>query len=138
MSIEKINEPTEDFFVFVGENRSPKAMDNGYSWTGCQITGIPRLAMKPLAEALDAMGIDWKYQTFLNLWNDDGGPNEMNREILKEMAEDGEIIIGMGRKVQAELTKLGIPHKEMFHPATRGVMRRTDLYREHVKNVLSS
>lgn len=136
MTTERIGQPSLDFFVFVGENRSPKAKDNGYSWTGCQITGIPRLAMKPLWEALELVGLNPRYPLFLNLWNDDMSPNKIARDIIKEMSEDGEIIIGMGRHVQAELRMLEIPHREMVHPATRNKLRRTDLYRAHVREVL--
>lgn len=135
---ERLNRPTPAFYVFVGENRSPKAKDNGYSWTGCQITGIPRLAMKPLAEALEAVNLDWRYPIFLNLWNDDMSKNLINREIIKELADDGEVIIGMGKKVQEELKNLNIPHREMTHPAARGKIRKTNLFRHHVRKVLFS
>ncbi|HJY98493.1 MAG TPA: hypothetical protein VJ227_02140 [Patescibacteria group bacterium] len=137
MDKERMGKPTPGIYIFVGENRSPKAKDNGLSWTGCQITGIPRLAMKPLWEAFEKAGIDPRIQIFFNLWNDDGSPSEMNRGIIKEMAGDGEIVVGMGRKVQAELQKLGIAHREMFHPAARGRIRATKLFRQHVKRVLS-
>lgn len=127
-----------EIFIFVGENRSPLAQEKGYSWQECQRTGKPVLAAKPLWEALIQIGINPNEQLFFNLWNDDWRPNKIVPEILKELAQDGEIIVGMGRKVQKELHRLNIPHKELVHPAARGKIRRTDRWRKHVKSVLSS
>lgn len=129
-------ENTPGIFIFVGENRSKTAIEKGYSWQECQRTGVPRLAAKPLWEALQEIGIDPNQQIFFNLWDDSWNPNPYIPDILKEMAEDGEIIVGMGKKVQTELEKLNIPHKKMTHPAARGKTRGTDLYRKHVREVL--
>ena len=126
-----------EIYIFVGENRSKTAKENGYSWQGCQQTGKPVLAMKPLWEALEEIGLDPRAQVFFNLWDDGWNPNELIPEILMEFIDSGEIVVGMGRNVQKALRELNIPHREMYHPAARGKIRRSDLYRKHVKEVLS-
>lgn len=130
-------ENTPGIFIFVGENRSKTAQEKGWSWQECQRTGIPRLAAKPLWEALTNININPNDQIFFNLWDDEWKLNKFIPEILTEMAEDGEIIIALGQKVHTELGKLGIPHKEMVHPAARGKIRKTSLFRKHVREVLS-
>jgi len=124
-------------YIFVGENRSKTAKEKGWSWQECQTTGIPKNSAKKLWEALNKLNINPDYQIFHNLWNDDGELNRNVVEVLKEMAEDGEVIIGMGKKVQGELKNLNIPHREMVHPAARGKWYNRDLYSQHVKKVLS-
>lgn len=121
----------------MGENRSNLAQKNGYSWEQCQRTGKPVLAMKPLWEALEEINLDPKAQIFFNLWDDRLNFEEQVPIILRSLAGEGKIIVGMGRKVQKELQKLGIPHLEMVHPAARGKIRKTALYRRHVRGVLS-
>lgn len=138
MSRERLENSTSGIFIFVGENRSKTAQDKGYSWQECQRTGHPVQCAIPLFRAIKKAGFDPNEQIFFNLWNDDGSPADYVRNILKEMAEDGETIIGMGRKVQAELEKFSIPHKKMVHPAALGKIRKADLYDEHVISVLCS
>lgn len=121
----------------MGENRSKTAQEKGWSWQECQRTGIPRLAAKPLWEALTEMNISPSEQIFFNLWDDEWQLNKFIPEILTEMAEDGEIIVALGQKVHNELTKQGIPHREMIHPAARGKIRKTSLFRKHVREVLA-
>ncbi|KKU09371.1 MAG: hypothetical protein UX13_C0042G0007 [Candidatus Woesebacteria bacterium GW2011_GWB1_45_5] len=128
--------PEREIYIFVGENRSKMAREKGWGWQECQRTGVPRLAAKPLWEALFEIKLDPNGQIFFNLWDDGWKISRFVPEILKEMAEDGEVIIGMGRKVQAELRRLNIPHREMAHPAARGKIRATHLYRKHVREVL--
>ena len=124
--------------MFVGENRSKTAIEKGWSWQECQRTGKPVLCAKPLWDALTEIDLNPNEQIFFNLWDDEWNKNDFIPEILKEMAEDGETIVGMGRKVQTELQKLGIQHKEIVHPAARGKIRKTELYRAHLKKVLST
>src|SRR5258706_4615034 len=130
-------ENTPGIFVFVGENRSKTAQEKGWSWQTCQLTG-PVLCAKPLWRALSqpGLGLNPNAQIFFNLWDDQWRPNRFVSEILREMAEDGEIIVAMGQKVQRVLVKLGIPHKEIVHPAARGKILKAALYDEHVKEVL--
>ena len=130
-------EKTPGMFVFVGENRSKMAQQRGWSWQECQRTGVPRLAAKPLWEAITKLGLNPNEQIFFNLWDDGWKPNKFIPDILKEMTEDGEIVIAMGQKVHRELERQGIPHRKMVHPAARGPIRKTSLYQEHVKKVLS-
>ncbi len=137
MSNERLG-PTPGIFVFVGENRSRTAQEKGYSWAECQRTGRPVQCAIQLFRAIKNAGFDPAAQVFFNLWNDDGNPAKFIRDILREMAEDGETVIGMGNKVQAELSKFSIPHKKMVHPAALGKIRKAELYDMHVKSVLSS
>jgi hypothetical protein len=129
-------EQTPGIFIFVGENRSRTAQEKGWSWQECQRTGKPVLCAKPLWEALSQININPNHQIFFNLWDDEWNLNNFIPEILREMSEDGEAIVAMGRKVHIQLEKLDIPHKEMVHPAARGKIRKTSLYREHVKETL--
>lgn len=131
-------ENTPGIFIFVGENRSKTAQEKGWSWQECQRTGVPRLAAKPLWEALTEININPNEQVFFNLWDDEWNLNKFIPEILTEIAEDGETIIALGEKVHMELIKLGILHKKMVHPAARGRIRKTSLYRNHVKQVLTN
>lgn len=126
-----------EIYIFVGENRSETAKKNGHSWQSCQATGKPVLSAIRLWDALKHNSLDPQAQLFFNLWNDNGKLNNLVPEILHEMAEDKEIIVGMGQKVQDELEKLSIPHRKMIHPAARGKIASKILYRRHVKEVLS-
>lgn len=131
-------ENTPGIFVFVGENRSKTAQERGWSWQECQRTG-PVLCAKTLWRALSQprLRLNPNEQIFFNLWDDEWKPNIYIPEILKEMEEDGEIIVAMGRKVHGELVKLGIPHKEIIHPSARGKIRKASRYDKHVKNILA-
>jgi len=122
--------------VFVGENRSQTAQEKGYSWEECQRTGHPVLSAIRLFDALSSIGLDPNVQIFINLWEDNANPNQMSPLILKEMSEEGEIIVAMGRKVSAELKRLGIPHKKIIHPAARGKIANKIRYRFHIKEAL--
>ena len=125
-----------EIYIFVGENRSKTAKENGYSWQECQRTGKPVLSAIRLFDALSKNGLDPRAQVIFNLWNDDGSLNRFIPEILMELAEDGETIIAMGQKVQAELQRLGIEHKPLIHPAARGKIASKVLYRKHFREVL--
>lgn len=137
MNKERERRNTPGIFVFVGENRSKLAQDKGWSWQECQRTGIPRLAAKPLWEALIAININPDKQIFFNLWDDEWKPIRSVPKELKELTERGLEVVAMGQKVHKQLEKLGIPHREMIHPAARGKIRKTSLFRAHVKKVLA-
>jgi len=126
-----------EIYVFVGEARSKTAKENGHSWQSCQTTGKPVLSAIRLWDALKHSRLDPNAQIFFNLWDDSGELNEFVPEILKEMVEDREIIVGLGQKVQNELDKLGIPHLDMIHPAARGKMASKVLYRKHAEKALA-
>lgn len=136
MSHERIEVPTPGIFIFVGENRSKTAQEKGYSWYECQRTGKPVQCAIPLFRAITNAGLNPREQIFFNLWDDEWRENEMVFEILKEFADSGEVIIGMGQKVQKKLKELGIPFRPMIHPAALGKIRKAELYDAHVSTVL--
>lgn len=129
-------ESTQGIFIFVGENRSKTAVEKGWSWQNCQVTGEPHLSAIPLWKALKGIDLNPSHQTFFNLWDENWKINKYVPEILKEMSEDWEIV-AMGQKVHKELEKIGVEHKTIIHPAARGKNRRTDLYNSHIKKILS-
>ena len=109
-------------YLFVGEKRSELAIKMGVTW----LDG--RLAAKQLFDALKANGINPLDHEFTN-WFEYG-----NKGKVKSF--DG-IVVGMGNKVQSALTKAGIEHKPIYHPATRGAIRKKELYFAHIKERLS-
>lgn len=126
--------------LFVGECRSLTAQSKGWTWKD------GRLAAKPLFEALAAMGVDAAAHEFTNLWSDNATgqtPGESGIAIiawqkidrLKTRAKTG-VIVALGKRVSAELTKRGIAHVALVHPAARGKIRKRERYHEHVKTTL--
>jgi len=107
-------------FLFVGEERSPTAIEKGWTWKD------RRLAAAHLSKATDALGIPWDECMFLNVFEDD---------IKHIRAFDG-IVVAMGRKVEKELKKHGIPHEYIHHPAARGKIRIIENYKQHVREQL--
>lgn len=112
--------------VFVGEKRSKLAVRKGVTWQD------GRLAAKQLFDALAHAGIDKDRCAFVN-WFERGGPGR----VRKLAGDDGAIVVGMGRKVQAALTKAKIAHLELVHPAARGAIRKKERYLAHVSKVLA-
>jgi hypothetical protein len=55
---------------------------------------------------------------------------------LREAVAEGAVILAMGRLVERELVRRGIPHRPMVHPAARGRIRKRERYVEHVREVL--
>ena len=109
-------ESTQGIFIFVGENRSKTAVEKGWSWQNCQVTGEPHLSAIPLWKALKGIDLNPSHQTFFNLWDENWKINKY---------------------VHKELEKIGVEHKTIIHPAARGKNRRTDLYNSHIKKILS-
>lgn len=109
--------------LFVGERRSECARQNGWHWED------GRLAAKQLFDALSEIGINPSECKFQNLLEGSG------RSTVVKYAVGGAKIIALGRKVDSKLTKLGIPHVYMVHPAARGEIRKKQRYTEHVKQV---
>jgi hypothetical protein len=118
-------------FIFVGENRSPRAIQLGVTWYD------GRLAAKTLYDGLHAIGLDPHRQTYVNLWTDRG---ELDRQVLELLLEHLQVtggrVVGMGRKACQELTRHHISHLEIIHPAARGKIRKTALYQAHLKEKL--
>lgn len=107
--------------LFVGERRSERAKALGLTWKD------GGLAAKPLFEALHACGINPDLCHFVNLF-ERSGPR-----IVREFPGS---VVGMGRKVQARLERMGIKHTPIVHPAARGAIRKRERYIEHVKSAL--
>lgn len=137
VSLEKNYCLSKKTFIFVGENRSKTAQEKEYSWEGCQRSGKPVLSAIRFFDALSYLGLDPGEQIILNLWNDDWTFNIDVLGNLKVLADKGEIIVGMGKRVQTELERLGIPHRKLIHPAARGKIASKELYRRHLGEVLS-
>lgn len=107
--------------LFVGEERSKKAIDMGVRWED------GALAAKQLFDALYFAGINPTDCKFTNLF-ERGGKAAVRRF-------DG-LIVGMGRKVQKELKRMKVGHVELVHPAARGSIRLKENYNKHVRKEL--
>lgn len=119
-------------YIFVGERRSQRAIRLGVRWED------GRLAARTLHAALRAAGIDPGLQMYRNVFGDDE-PRIVNPAVLAElrvMIATGAVVVGMGRAVQAALTRTGIPHVPLVHPAARGAIRARSAYHAHVAAVL--
>lgn len=120
-------------FVFVGERPSNRAKEMNVTWSD------GHLAAKQLFDALRDCDVDPSEQLFMNLFIDSADVvNEEAFEQLRvfQLTASYITIIALGRKVEKELLKLGVPHKFMTHPAARGLIRRKDRYAKHVREVL--
>lgn len=111
-------------FLFVGERRSPRAVQLGYRL--CD----GRLAGQSLFAALEACGIDPRRHVYCNLFERGGA------RLVVEHQAAGAVVVGMGRKVQAELRRRGIAHLALVHPAARGRIRKRARYAAHVRRAL--
>ena len=119
-------------YVFVGQCRSKRAMHLRVHWED------GRLAGKTLHDALRAVGLDPREQTFLNLYGDDD-PQVIDQAALtqvRDLADAGAVIVGLGKVVQAALARAGVAHLPLVHPAARGTIRARHAYRDHVASVL--
>lgn len=114
-------------YLFVGERRSNRAIAMGVTWEN------GRLAGHTLFFALREIGLDPDEQQFMNVFHDDGTLDDYTLQLLRESKES---IVALGRIVQRELTRAGIPHTAMIHPAARGAIRLSSRYRAHVAAVL--
>ncbi len=104
-------------FLFVGEQRSELAKKMNVTWAD------KHLAAAPLYRALKEIGICWNECAFLNVFEDD----------IDDIKSFNGIIVAMGRKVERELKKHQISHEFIYHPATRGTIRKTENYNNHIK-----
>ena len=112
--------------LFVGERRSPRAIQMGVTWKD------RRLAGKQLFDAFDTLGIDPSKFEFTNVFE-----TEDFFDHLEIATEENIPIIGMGQKVQRVLSNMDIEHIPMIHPAARGSIRKKERYAEHVNEVLA-
>lgn len=127
--------------LFVGECRSLTAQRKGWTWAD------GRLAAKPLFEALQAMGVDPKAHAFLNLWADNarGEPAPVilgsTIQAIRRLATrpgDPRVVVALGKRVSTELSKRGVEHVALVHPAARGRIRKRERYHAHVKATLGA
>ena len=112
--------------LFVGERRSPRAIQMGVTWKD------RRLAGKQLFDAFDTLVIDPSKFEFTNV-----SETEDFFDHLEIATEKNIPIIGMGRKVQRVLNNMDIEHIPMIHPAARGSIRKKERYAEHVNETLA-
>jgi hypothetical protein len=94
-----------------------------------------RLAAKQLFDALRAAGVDPAAHRYENLFE---GDRRLLARRLRRAVRAGHTVVAMGRKVQAGLAELGIPHLALIHPAARGTIRAKQAYGAHVAWVLRS
>ncbi len=104
----------------------------GVTWTD------GRLAARTLFEALREVGIDPDAQYFVNVFEDSPGYSLDAKAVqrLRDLAASGHELVGMGRRVQRALSRLGLRHTQLIHPAARGEIRATARYRRHVRDTL--
>lgn len=104
-------------YLFVGERRSNTAIRMNVTWVD------KRLCASHLSKAVENIGINWDECAFLNVFEND----------IQEIRKFKGTIVAMGRKVERELKKHQIKHEFIYHPATRGTVRKTENYNNHVK-----
>lgn len=121
--------------LFVGECRSITAQRKGWTWKD------GRLAAKPLFEALAAMGVDPKAHQYMNLWSDRPELGILPHTVALLRARVAglpwkAVVVALGKRVSTELTKRGIDHVALVHPAARGRIRKRERYHAHVADKL--
>lgn len=117
-------------YVFVGERPSERAIRMGVKWRD------GRLAAKQLFDALDGAGISRAQCDFVNLFgmrHDRDCSPARRAAIAREIVRRPAIVVGMGKKVCAELDRLGVVHVPIAHPAARGRIRKKEAYAAHVR-----
>lgn len=107
--------------LFVGERRSDRAKQIGVRWED------GRLAAKQLFGALRENGVGPENCVFINWFE------RSTKSFIK--AHNGPVF-GMGRNVQKALTKAGVDHIPIVHPAARGKIRKKERYCTHIKEAL--
>ena len=107
--------------LFVGKKKSPLAIKRGWSWQD------GRLAAMQLFDALEACGVDPHACDYAN-WFD-----MRNRGLIRNYKGPR---FAMGRVVQEAMTKAGIQHIPIVHPAARGRIRKKELYNKHIKEAV--
>jgi hypothetical protein len=119
-------------FVFVGECPSKRACLLNITWESGGLAG------KQLKDALTSIGFNYNEQIFLNLWRTSSNvpvdPQAVQK--LEQYYQEGYCIVGMGKRVQKELDKLGVQHLKLIHPAARGSIRQKACYTAHLKLIL--
>lgn len=122
-------------YLFIGEKRSDLAIKRNVRWRD------GKLAAKPLFTALEAMGLDPQEQKYMNLFEplgEQGILHSSHDYWIIACAVAGFIPVAMGRKVEGELKRRNIDHLFIYHPATRGIIRTTAMYNNHVRKQLGN
>jgi hypothetical protein len=109
-------------FLFVGERRSPRAVQMGVHWHD------EALAAVPLFEALRASGVDPAACRFVNWFDGD------DRDLVRSWTGT---VVALGKKVQKALSAEGVAHTPLVHPAARGTIRLRANYIAHVRQTLT-
>lgn len=120
-------------YLFVGERPSPLAASRAWTWED------GRVCARTLLDALADAGIAREACRFLNLWSSPGlGPTDEPAQLAPIVAasRSGATVVALGRLVQRELARAGVPHRSLIHPAARGAIRRRAVYHAHVRAVL--
>ncbi len=112
-------------FAFVGEEPSEKAKKMGVEWKD------GRLAAKQLFDALRENGIEPMDHFYTN-WFTSKTPANDSRHYQKK----GFTVVALGNKVSSAMSKAGIVHLRLVHPAARGKIRLKANYSKHVGEVL--
>lgn len=125
-------------FFFVGERPSNRALEMNVTWRS------GALAAATLFDALRTLGLDPHRQHYRNLYaspvrgaTTDRADEWRAVKAIKRARKRGLIVVGMGRIVQRVLTREGVPHLQLKHPAARGRCRLRALYHAHVREVLT-
>lgn len=124
--------------LLIGERQSHQARKINATWQN------GKLAAKQLHDALRALHIDPAEQRYVNLWSRPGtGPikDHVDVSALVYIAESiamGYTVVGMGQLVSKELTRRGITHLLIVHPAARGAIRKKERYTAHLASVLEA
>jgi hypothetical protein len=121
--------PYHPAWIFVGEQRSPRAQTLGVTWQD------RALCSKTLHEALEACGVTAP-QHFVNVRDDTGRLAVRTLAALTQWQRQGVILIALGQKVQRVLRTHGLPYVPMVHPAARGKVRARAAYHAHVASVM--
>jgi hypothetical protein len=87
------------------------------------------------------MGVDPKAHEYMNLWGDPPR-RRIKTQLITTLAvmqtqASPEIVVALGKRVSDELTKRGIKHVALVHPAARGKIRKRERYHAHVREKLA-
>ena len=131
------NHKHEEFF-FIGERPSNRAFEMDVTWRD------GALVAATLFDALRNINLDPCRQHYKNLYTSpvrgaatDAADERRAVKAARRAVRRGLMIVGMGRIVHRVLTREGILHLQLRHPAARGLGRRRDLFRTHTREVLT-
>ncbi len=127
-------------FLFVGGRRAVAAIRLDVRWED------GRLAARTLHAALRVAGLDPTAQAYTDLFADPvpgGGAAPFVvavaiRAQLHAAASLGVPLVALGCRVEMALTRDGLAHRVLRHPAARGASRRRDRYQAHVAAALAA